>query len=37
MDCFGSDYFSGCVEALKLEEEWEKLEKWREILGKKRK
>jgi Crustacean CHH/MIH/GIH neurohormone family len=34
-NCFGTEYFLGCVEALKLEEEWEKFEKWRDILGKK--
>lgn len=36
-ECFGSEYFLGCVEALKLHEEWEKLDKWREIIGKKKK
>lgn len=36
-NCFGTDYFLGCVEALKLEEEWEKFEKFRDILGKKKK
>jgi Crustacean CHH/MIH/GIH neurohormone family len=34
-NCFSTEYFLGCVEALKLEEEWEKFEKWRDILGKK--
>ncbi|XP_055603697.1 ion transport peptide isoform X2 [Uranotaenia lowii] len=34
-ECFTTDYFSACVEALFLEEENEKFVKWREVLGKK--
>jgi hypothetical protein len=32
-NCFNNEYFFGCVEALKLEDDWEKFEKWRGILG----
>ncbi|XP_070491555.1 ion transport peptide [Chironomus tepperi] len=35
-DCFSSDYFWGCVEALRLEEEWEKFDRMRDLLGKKK-
>ncbi|XP_065075583.1 ion transport peptide isoform X2 [Ochlerotatus camptorhynchus] len=34
-ECFGTDYFLACVEALVLDEETEKFMKWREMLGKK--
>uniref|UniRef100_A0A7G3AA75 Putative crustacean chh/mih/gih neurohormone family n=1 Tax=Lutzomyia longipalpis TaxID=7200 RepID=A0A7G3AA75_LUTLO len=34
-NCFGNEYFTGCVEALLLEEEFEKFDKWRQMLGKK--
>ncbi|XP_037911778.1 ion transport peptide isoform X2 [Hermetia illucens] len=34
-DCFATDYFAACVEALLLQEEMEKYDSWRDILGKK--
>uniref|UniRef100_T1DFN0 Putative crustacean chh/mih/gih neurohormone family n=1 Tax=Psorophora albipes TaxID=869069 RepID=T1DFN0_9DIPT len=34
-DCFGSEYFLACVEALFLDEEKDKFMKWREMLGRK--
>ncbi|XP_037046617.1 ion transport peptide [Bradysia coprophila] len=34
--CFGTEFFTGCVEALLLQEEIEKFEKWREMLGKRK-
>lgn len=34
-NCFLNEYFSGCVQALLLEEEMEKFSKYQQILGKK--
>uniref|UniRef100_A0A336LXX6 CSON007572 protein n=2 Tax=Culicoides sonorensis TaxID=179676 RepID=A0A336LXX6_CULSO len=36
-NCFTNEYFDGCVEALLLQEELHKFDKWRNVLGKKRK
>ncbi|XP_055308465.1 ion transport peptide isoform X2 [Sitodiplosis mosellana] len=33
-DCFGTDYFSSCVEALLLAEEMDKFDRYRLMLGK---
>lgn len=35
-DCFGTEYFQGCVEALLLDGEAEKFTRWREMLGKRK-
>uniref|UniRef100_A0A034VT70 Ion transport peptide n=2 Tax=Bactrocera TaxID=47832 RepID=A0A034VT70_BACDO len=34
-DCFGSQFFAACVEALQLHEEMDKYNEWRFTLGKK--
>lgn len=34
-NCFSNEYFNGCVEALLLQEELHKFDKWRDLLGRK--
>lgn len=34
-DCFGTEFFEACIQALQLHEEMEKFVDWRDQLGKK--
>ncbi|KAL5290135.1 ITP family protein [Megaselia abdita] len=35
-DCFGTEYFMACIQALQLDEEMDKFFTWRDTLGKKK-